>query len=355
MDEDQGLIGNAQELITGAVVLLIGYVIYSAANSEWGKFFGTAARTADSALGLVNQLLSSPVLGAVVLAVLVALYKSFGSAGGLFRKLFVDPKLADMFLEEATRQEIKRKQAEEKIRDASLSPEERLVQEARVEEAKRALEELTNARYRNPDAPEAGRKWDAARIKLSENFGVVDIIGFYEKVTADARFRDTPPHQIDVGSITSEDAAHNEILKQLKEASEEQLDALREGIRVHMDEVAVDASYQHGVAKVQDNAEAFIRSEPARAGMLQHISKAKGNEGDRARDLLNKFDSQGATSFQNAVTKVFTKHGINPGDPSTFKKISKAEGTAHDAKPGGKEEGEGGEPTGEHAEVEGRA
>jgi hypothetical protein len=349
MDEDQGLIGNAQELITGAVVLLIGYVIYSAANSEWGKFFSTAARTADSALGLVNQLLSSPVLGAVVLAVLVALYKSFGSAGGLFRKLFVDPKLADMFLEEATRQEIKRKQAEEKIRDASLSPEERLVQEARVEEAKRALEELTNARYRNPDAPEAGRKWDAARIKLSENFGVVDIIGFYEKVTADTRFRDTPPHQIDVRSITSDDAAHNEILKQLKEASEKQLDALREGIRVHMDEVAVDASYQHGVAKVQDKQDDFIRSEPARAGMLQHISKAKGSEGDRARDLLNKFDPQGAVSFQNAVPKVFDKHGINPGDPSTFKDISKAE---RNAKPGDKRPSEeGGEP-GEHAHAE---
>ena len=70
MEDDQGMLGNVQELVTGAVVLLIGYIIFTAKDSAFWKLFGTTTTALNSGANFLNNMLQSPLLSVLAIALL---------------------------------------------------------------------------------------------------------------------------------------------------------------------------------------------------------------------------------------------------------------------------------------------
>ena len=81
-DDQGGVMGNVQELMTGAVVLLVGYVIMQFVNSPTSHLFGTAVHTSTN---LVASMMSNPLLAMLVAPIAYVLFEALRHNLTLYR------------------------------------------------------------------------------------------------------------------------------------------------------------------------------------------------------------------------------------------------------------------------------
>ena len=356
MDEDQGLIGNAQELITGAVVLLIGYVIYKGMNGPFPKLFNDGAKTVDTGLNLVNSVLSSPLLAALLIGLVGAFRVVFGPR---WRAALIRAE-KDVAVAKA---EVKRAEQE------ALAPEQLNDLKQKEQQASEALNKITDpikngeAFSHNPQLPQQAQAYNAAaaenpKLLLENNASARDWVNFLQLVTTNPSLKDKAPHEVDLSQMKDEDIQNSKVTQLLREAQGTPGEkAAREAVQGILDHHASNSSLGLEAARMSGGGVLdFLAANPRDATYLQYLVQAKGPTGDLARGNVSSKNSTSLTdtdvmSLKNTVDKYMQKEGFNPEEmsPELRKEIAADAAAAREAggeKPGGKEE-----KPGEHTQV----
>ena len=358
MDEDQGsLIGNAQELITGAVVLIVSYVIYQLMNGPLPKIFRTGGKVVDHGLNAINAMLDHPLLSALGLAL-----------AGLFGYKVLRPAwIKDQINMKASIKKIEL-QAERDAKDASLTPEEKEIRRLQHEKAKGKLQnelrEQDTAIKNNQAISKAENRVEVGQQNVQlegENPALHDILNTagpkdYADFLSLAADKNMDLATANFDGISGEPRMNSKVIQALEKAkanpSHESI--VRNTIDLYLKQ-NIGGQGTMDLKSFEGTSVAFMGEQPVAATLLNHLSKFKGDLADMARQNMGAKNPQDTNDvvvkeFQNKFNELLNKD-ITGMTPEERKAIEEINNKIHEeGKPGERpsEEGKGEKPAGEH-------